>query len=398
MARIPRALLDGLTRAINSLSGAAAESVEDAVLGAAASLAGPDGLVPSGRVAELRDAAASALDAACSGACGSSAALAAAFYDAVRAEAGVASRFSASADGARSPEATEAAVRALVQSVADTGDASSFARSVAARADYEVKRSAGECVLRNALRDPAKPRYARVPSGSETCGFCIMLASRGFVYRSAKTAGQAGHYHANCDCRIVPGFEGAESVEGYDPEWYRKVYEDASATCGSDDVRDIVREIETRSSRWVNGGENGKAVYLKPLEHFTGTEGIRDIFAHDSLTAHGFDITVRREDAPDGFSNIDLSISGALWEVKSPSSSSTRSIESNLRRAKSQFENPFVLDGESASKIRVVFNSMYMALEDDAVSSKLVVEMKRHGIHEVIHVRKDGGIRRFTNG
>ena len=71
-------------------------------------------------------------------------------------------------------------------------------------------------------KNRSKVRYARVPSGGETCPFCMMLASRGAVYHSEATAGGDGHYHAHCRCRIVPVF-GDQQIEGYDPsEWYRK--------------------------------------------------------------------------------------------------------------------------------------------------------------------------------
>ena len=67
-------------------------------------------------------------------------------------------------------------------------------------------------------------RYARVPRGP-SCGFCIMLASRGFVYASKKTAGDLGgafnDFHDRCDCRVIAGYEGLE-VEGYD---YLGMYE-----------------------------------------------------------------------------------------------------------------------------------------------------------------------------
>ena len=79
----------------------------------------------------------------------------------------------------------------------------------------QVKRRANRTMAENCARDGV--RYARVPRGSETCGFCIMLASRGFVYRSEKSAGALDHYHANCDCRIVASFD-ADTVEGYDPD------------------------------------------------------------------------------------------------------------------------------------------------------------------------------------
>lgn len=45
-------------------------------------------------------------------------------------------------------------------------------------------------------------RYARIPQGAETCNFCLMLASRGFVYVTPDTA---SHSHRNCDCIVVPG-------------------------------------------------------------------------------------------------------------------------------------------------------------------------------------------------
>ena len=68
-------------------------------------------------------------------------------------------------------------------------------------------------------------RFARVPTGFETCAFCLMLASRGAVYHSRKAAGEFRHFHRNCDCKVVPSFEDdpeAELVEGVRP---RELYE-----------------------------------------------------------------------------------------------------------------------------------------------------------------------------
>lgn len=42
-------------------------------------------------------------------------------------------------------------------------------------------------------------RWRRVP-GPGACGFCLVLASRGAVYRDPVTAG--GQYHANCRCSV----------------------------------------------------------------------------------------------------------------------------------------------------------------------------------------------------
>ena len=70
--------------------------------------------------------------------------------------------------------------------------------------------------------------WARVATGRETCGWCLMLVSRGAVYHSARDAGakledrdalkvsnegsmdpreMMNEWHAGCDCKVVPVFD-----------------------------------------------------------------------------------------------------------------------------------------------------------------------------------------------
>jgi hypothetical protein len=125
-----------------------------------------------------------------------------------------------------SDEAVEQYVRWAVQPLVDEGaDGSQLViDKLNTRIGYEVKHSAGNTVFRNGERDPRKVRFARVPRGSKSyphgCPFCQMLASRGFVYRNAKTAGELNHFHADCQCMVVPGFGDNPRVEGYDPKEY----------------------------------------------------------------------------------------------------------------------------------------------------------------------------------
>lgn len=85
--------------------------------------------------------------------------------------------------------------------------------------DLAVKRGYRSTVERNA------ERWARVPVGSYTCPFCVMLASRGFVYATEKSAGSSGQYHAYCDCALVPsGKKGAANIDGYDPDKLYDLY------------------------------------------------------------------------------------------------------------------------------------------------------------------------------
>ena len=98
------------------------------------------------------------------------------------------------------------------------GDQLGFERECAAYASDASKQAANRTMLKNALRDSKiGVRFARVPTGAETCTFCRMLASRGFDYKSEKTAGKFSHFHRNCDCRIVSSAD-AEGLEGYDPD------------------------------------------------------------------------------------------------------------------------------------------------------------------------------------
>lgn len=122
----------------------------------------------------------------------------------------------------RDPAWTRQALEGLAERY--SGNMEAFIRGVTDRVDYEAKRAAGSTQFKNGANDKRGPRFARVPTGAETCPFCIMLASRGFVYRSSKRAGQLDHYHPNCDCRIVSSWD-SSGVAGYDPDEYLHEYE-----------------------------------------------------------------------------------------------------------------------------------------------------------------------------
>lgn len=52
-----------------------------------------------------------------------------------------------------------------------------------------------------------KRRWARVATGAETCGWCLMLCSRGPVYASEARGGGLNAWHDGCDCKVVPVFD-----------------------------------------------------------------------------------------------------------------------------------------------------------------------------------------------
>lgn len=66
--------------------------------------------------------------------------------------------------------------------------------------------------------------WARVATGLETCGWCLMLASRGPVYDSEQSAGGEGGWHDGCDCKAVPVFvendwEGIDRYKAAEEMW-----------------------------------------------------------------------------------------------------------------------------------------------------------------------------------
>lgn len=97
--------------------------------------------------------------------------------------------------------------------------------------------------------------YARVPVG-ETCAFCIMLASRGFVYTSERAATQTklgDKYHNNCNCTAVP-FSKAHTIPGYTEqlEKYEQMYRDADNARRSGDIPDELKERIKEAKRIHN--------------------------------------------------------------------------------------------------------------------------------------------------
>ena len=99
--------------------------------------------------------------------------------------------------------------------------------------DYEVLRKSSKSSYRETAEHIG---YARIPTGDKTCAWCLMLASRGFVYWSEDSAmkwhGRSRHhsddrYHDHCRCTVVPAWSEDHAIEGYDPAEYYDMYSQA---------------------------------------------------------------------------------------------------------------------------------------------------------------------------
>lgn len=357
---IPRSLLSELTDAVNALSASAQALAATALDDILKEWDGAD-------VAGLRVKCIEALEAIESAYCDAFAAgRAAEFYEGCRAAQGVRGAYSAVADSRRDPQALAGAVRAMVQYAAD-GDTDRYRRECLSRIDADVRRSANSCVAYNARRDPKKPKYARVPSGGETCGFCLMLSSFGFHYTTEEAA---GHAHDGCDCRVVPNF-GKASVKGYDSDGMYLRYQDVLETLGGRDGiraewdalpkeereayiashgkkegaafqkylnKRVSQEIETRDPKWYATGSEPKlkvedrASMLPKEEKVVGW-----------LIEHGYPVTFRATRSNESLHTSDLLIGATKWEIKQPRGNGKQTIYHQFEEAALQSDR-LVLD------------------------------------------------------
>lgn len=340
----------------------------------------------------------------------------------------------------------------------DPPDVEGFVNGASSFVERHVRHSADYCVLEaaNGRKFRKRIRYARVPSGP-SCGFCIMLASRGFVYASEETAGAFSKFHTGCNCSVIAGYEGLK-VAGYDYDGMYERYEACRKALGTpedvwreferlpleekdryggtrlakidemprslieqigsnaDNFNDyyahrIAAEMDRRDRRWLYDGTVPKVDYSEnPVSSYgrlivpdnysrknivdKGNEWA-DLWAHKILAENGVPIVAKDS------SSLDLTIDGVPWEVKSPSLKDGEPddpdyvgfVESALRKAIKQFKKR----GYPREEVRVVFNSKYRAASDEAIEAELKRRMETHGIREVLFVTKDGKLKRLIN-
>ena len=149
-----------------------------------------------------------------------SAAVAASYYESARLAAGAAGSFTVRPVDAAALEQVAASVkwatRDLWSSSPDTAAAAVKVAGVAERLALQPGRLTIEGAV---LADRAARGWARVPEAG-ACAFCVMLATRGAVYHSQRTASVASGrrgtqaagepYHDHCRCHVEPVFTAYE--------------------------------------------------------------------------------------------------------------------------------------------------------------------------------------------
>lgn len=290
------------------------------------------------------------------------------------------------------PESVDDVARYQAKKLAKGGDAE-FAKACGEYARNDAFRSLNETIIANVGRDKDRgARFARVPTGFETCTFCLMLASRGAVYHTRKSAGDWKHFHRGCDCKVVPSFEDdpyAEVVEGVKPRELQERYKvfkqiDLMKTLDDSNKKELKERALKVDVGSIAGKKLGSVKYVKQRDLLEEHEkaGI------DYLLLNGFDVETIVED-PDASANLDISMNDELWEMKNLTNCAS-SVSNQVKRARIKW---FKLGLSSPSRCvftnecnRDGFGETCAALEKRRRHGEVFLVVSGSG---VIHVLKD---------
>lgn len=177
----------------------------------------------------------------------------------------------------------EEKVRWFARYIVEHGGGDRFMDDCGVLADFYAKRCNYEAMIRNCYRNHV--RYARVPTGTETCDFCMMLASRGFVYYDQARAEEGSHIHCVVGDTRVSAYDllGAQRRHYQGPLVH-------IVTAGGNDLTITPNHPILTTNGWVRAGEVNDGDYLicagfdhssasdAPNEHHVQPE-VKDVFS-----------------------------------------------------------------------------------------------------------------------
>jgi hypothetical protein len=181
------------------------------------------------------------------------------WYEELRAGSGAVGSFRVAAPGTASVTAgrVESKVRYLAGQLWTPAPEAMLGGLLTATDKY-VKQHGRDAIVWNADREGAG--WARVPKGSKTCSFCLVLASRDAAYATEKSAGSKKYgsddeFHGHCDCEIVRLGRGDEYPSGYLPDDFYDMYSLAQDRARADpDVQAFMDSLDPNDkNRQVKG-------------------------------------------------------------------------------------------------------------------------------------------------
>ena len=212
-----------------------------------------------------------------------SAALSAAMYDATAEAAGY---FYDPAEPAPLPEYGDVA-----KTVHGTLKRSQNVNELAGAVSRLVKKAGADTTLQNVYRDSKKygkkkntgAQFAWVPMG-DTCSFCLMLASAGWRNQTIGGKNHAEHIHSNCDCNYAVRFDNHSGVQGYDPDEYKEMYDNAEGDTWNEKVNSMRRAQYAKDKDRINAqkranyAERNRKEFTNSKNDATINVDIRNVF------------------------------------------------------------------------------------------------------------------------
>lgn len=383
---ISRSEFDAYNLAVDKIGNKAASDVESSVLNWCSQN-------PTASVAEKREAAKLIMEGYVQGYDDVASEFAAEWYD-HRAKSEGISLDQAITMAVYSPEKSDAVARYQARKLAKGGD-SAFAKACGEYARNDTFRSLNETIIANVGRDKAKGvRFARVTTGRETCTFCLMLASRGAVYHTRKTAGDFKSFHRGCDCKVVPGFENdplAVLVEGHDPKAILSSISIIERETGLSffDSRNskILKEfLELHDAGWITSGVTPEVEYADEFvrkKKMADANHAAEIRTANRLRRFGIR-TVFVDDEPSRFDEskgiyqvVGLPDLDSGLEIKSVSSaSSENTISKHIGKSKKK----------AGYKQVVIDVSENTSIDDDTARAMIANSLRRHGMQNALMV------------
>lgn len=288
-------------------------------------------------------------------------------------------------------EQVEGTVRAAARHLF-TGDVAVTQRILEGALQRYITSQTRNTTVHNTLRDPQAKRFARVPKG-KTCSFCMIMASRGFVYATAKAAGELSQYHDKCDCQIVPAFGNTiPRIEGYDPDALLREYEAARNAAAKEKANPTISAIaqklrEIGGDKYTDGHSRKSIWEIRP-------SGVRvpwgltlqphELATADRLAESGMTVSMLPIDNTPGVKNPDAEVDGEVWEFKAPMGGSKNTISDQFKKA-----------GRQAP--RLVLDLRRSRLDDREALAQIERRFfGRHTIHALIVIDHGGAIHRYS--
>lgn len=154
---------------------------------------------------------------------------------------------------AKIPAAVPAKTATMAEAAKVVNATRKFGTNMTAQAVGRMVRQAGaDTMMQNAVRD--KAYWAWIPEGGETCAFCITLASQGWLPASEEqlAGGHAEHIHPNCNCTFAIRFGAELDIGGYEPDKYRKMYDEADGNSPQEKINAMRRDIYEDNKDEIN--------------------------------------------------------------------------------------------------------------------------------------------------